>query len=231
MFRDKTFLAIIPARSGSKGLTDKNIRELNHKPLMAYTIEACTKAGIFDEVVVSTDSDKYAKIAQEYGARVPFLRPKELATDEVATNDVILHVIRQMHLMGKDFDYFMLLQPTSPLRNEKHILESARILLEGNADSVISICNVESPRSYRVQLTDTGELKTAFLNGKQMRRQDMKPEYKINGAIYLVDIRFFLAQRSFYTGRVLPIFMDVTASIDIDEEFQFQLAEFFMTNG
>ena len=149
MFQNKSFLAIIPARSGSKGVKDKNIKPLMHKPLMAYTIEACIHAHIFDEIVVSTDSIQYAKIAREYGASVPFLRPDKLAQDKTAASDVIIHVLNEMSRLGKEFDYFMLLQPTSPLRNERHIIKSADILLKQGADSVVSICKAEHPSVFK----------------------------------------------------------------------------------
>lgn len=231
MYENKTFLAIIPARSGSKGIADKNIKELNQKPLMAYTIEACVTSGIFDEILVSTDSPKYAHIAEGYGASVPFLRPDELAADNASTNDVILHVLREMNRSGKEFDYFMLLQPTSPLRNEKHIRESAGLLFDKQADSVISICRSDSAPYLDVQLTKTGELKTALSDGKQIRRQDQAMNYKINGAIYLISTNCFLKYRNFYKGRTFPYFMNKTESIDIDDDFQFKIAELLLLHG
>ena len=230
MYKNKTFLGIIPARSGSKGIVDKNIKELNHKPLMAYTIEACVKANIFDQIVVSTDSVKYAKIAEHYGASVPFLRPVELSSDEASTNDVILHVINKMSQLGKTFDYFMLLQPTSPLRNEKHIIESTNIIVETNADSVISICKLDYSSHLDVQISDLGELKVAFSDKKQIRRQDNPQEYRINGAIYLVSTNYFLKCRSFYEGKAFPYFMNSADSIDIDDDFQLKMAELVLLN-
>jgi CMP-N,N'-diacetyllegionaminic acid synthase len=230
MYKNKTFLAIIPARSGSKGIIDKNIKELNNKPLMAHTIEACVNSKMFDEIIVSTDSVKYAEIASKYGASVPFLRPGQLSSDEAATKDVIVHVLNEMKHLGRVFDYFMLLQPTSPLRNETHILESINILFKQNADSVISICKAEYPACLNVYLLDTGELKVSNLDTNQIRRQDQPQEYRINGAIYLVDTKVFQEKNSFYSGKTFPYLMDEISSIDIDESFQFQLAEYFMTH-
>lgn len=228
MYKNKTFLAVIPARSGSKGIKDKNIRELNHKPLMAYTIEACLKSGLFDEIIVSTDSAAYGEIAERYGARVPFLRPEELASDQAATNDVIFHVISELRQWGKTFDYFMLLQPTSPLRTEKHMMESAGLIIENHADAVIGICKAESVSYLNVQFTETGEIKVGFPDKKQVRRQDQPPEYRINGAVYLASTDYFLRHRSFYEGRVLPYFMNAFDSIDIDDEFQLKIAELLL---
>lgn len=228
MYRNKTFLAIIPARSGSKGIIDKNIREINNKPLMAYTLEACKRSGIFDDIVVSTDSVKYAEIAERFGASVPFLRPKELATDQASSNDVILQVINGLGQLGKEFDCFMLLQPTSPLRNEIHMMESADILLENDADSVVSICKSDSHSYLTVELTEEGRLKALFSDKKQVRRQDIPPKYRINGAIYLALTSYFMKHKSFYEGKTLPYLMSAFDSIDIDDDFQLKIAELLL---
>ncbi|MBE7719460.1 MAG: acylneuraminate cytidylyltransferase family protein [Lacrimispora celerecrescens] len=228
MYKDKTFLAIIPARSGSKGIIDKNIREINHKPLMAYTVEACKCSGIFDDILVSTDSVKYAKIAERFGASVPFLRPEKLASDQASSIDVILHVLEEMERHGKTFDCFMLLQPTSPLRNETHMIESAHILTENHADSVISICKSEPTSYLTIRLTDEGMVKVPFSDKKQVRRQDIRPEYRLNGAIYLSLTSYFMKHKSFYEGRTLPYFMNAFDSVDIDDDFQFKIAELLL---
>ncbi len=228
MYNNKTFLAIIPARSGSKGIIDKNIREINHKPLMAYTIEACKNSGIFDDILVSTDSVKYAEIAERLGARVPFLRPEKLSSDQASSNDVILHVLDEMMHLGKTFDCFMLLQPTSPLRNEKHIIESAHILIKNQADSVISICKSDPTSYLTVHLTEEGRVNPLFSDKKQVRRQDIQPEYRINGAIYLALTSYFIKHKSFYEGKTLPYFMSAFDSIDIDDDFQFKIAELLL---
>lgn len=227
MYNQKTILAIIPARSGSKGIADKNIKELNHKPLMAYTILACKKSNIFDNILVSTDSIKYAKIAEQYGASVPFLRPEELAADYTSTNDVIVHVLKELKQLGKTYDYIMLLQPTSPLRNKKHILESANILFEKHADSVVSICKSDAAPYLEVRLTETGELTMPFPD-KQIRRQDYPQTYKLNGAIYFISTSHFLKNKSFYKGRTFPYVMSTFDSVDIDDDFQFKIAEILL---
>ena len=116
MYRDKRFLAIIPARSGSKGVKDKNIRPLHGKPLMQYSIEAARESGIMDRIFVSTDSPRYADIARAAGAEVPFLRPADIAGDRAVATDYLVHAIETYRTLGETFDYFALLQPTSPLR-------------------------------------------------------------------------------------------------------------------
>lgn len=229
MYKNKSFLAIIPARSGSKGLIDKNIKEINNKPLMAYTIEACLKAKIFDDIIVSTDSKKYAQIAENYGASVPFFRPKELATDEASNHDVILHVLYEIKKIKKSYDYFALLQPTSPLRDEKNIIESIDELLSYEANSVVSICEVDHPSSINIVLDSTMRLDFLFDDSKKFNRQNMKKEYRINGAIYICKTDYFLKYKSFYMEKSYPYIMDKISSIDIDDIYQFDFVKFIIT--
>lgn len=136
-------IAIIPARSGSKGLPDKNIRPLNGKPLLAYSIEAALASGLFDTVHVSTDSERYADIARQYGADEPFLRSAETSSDTASSEDAIREVLRRYEEMGQRFDAFMLLQPTSPLRTADDIRAAFGVMEEKQAESVVSVCEVE----------------------------------------------------------------------------------------
>ncbi|KAB1437776.1 acylneuraminate cytidylyltransferase family protein [Candidatus Galacturonibacter soehngenii] len=224
------FLAIIPARSGSKGIPDKNIKQINNKPLIAYTIEACKKSQIFDEIIVSTDSASYAEIAIQYGASVPFLRSLELASDTAFSNEVILEVLNQYHNQGKDFTYFMLLQPTSPLRKVRHIIESAQIVVEKKADALVSVCKVEHPSFLHVSLDAKGRIQTDCLH-KRKRRQDSVMQYRINGAIYIATTEFFMKAKDFYGENTYAYLMKEEESIDIDNEFQFELATWLMSRS
>lgn len=228
MYQQKSILAIIPARSGSKGIPGKNIKLMNQKPLMAYTIEACQKAGIFDEVFVSTDSLVYAQIAQKYGANVPFLRPHELAGDRSTSTDVIVHVLQTLRQMGKTYDLFCLLQPTSPLRTEVHILESVQRFFESRADTLVSICELDHASFLNVTVDETGFLTSKMRRAQLGQRQDVSKEYRINGAIYLAGCETFLVQKSFYYGRTATYLMDAVSSMDIDEKYQFEYAEYVM---
>ena len=129
-------LAVITARSGSKGIKDKNIRLINGKPLLAYSIEVALKTKLFDTIHVSTDSEYYADIARNYGADIPFLRNDELATDNADSWDVLRFVVKEYEKMGKRFDTITLLQPTSPLRTEIDICRAFEIYVEKQAENV-----------------------------------------------------------------------------------------------
>lgn len=230
MYKGKRFLAIIPARSGSKGLVDKNIKLLNNKPLMGYTIEAAVRCNIFDNIILSTDSKEYGEIGKKYGATVPFLREKKLATDNASTKDVILDVIRNLENMGEEYDYFVLLQPTTPLRNEINIIESIDILINNNANSVVSICELEHSSSVNVKLNKSNRLDFAFSDLKNIQRQDFQKEYRINGAIYISNIKFYLEYKSFYREKSYPYIMDKNSSVDIDNIDDFMYAEYLIIN-
>lgn len=228
MYKGKSFLAIIPARSGSKGLKDKNIKELNGKPMIAYTIEAAKKSNVFDDIVVSTDSEKYAQISQEYGAWAPFLRPDYLATDEASSIDVILHVLSELEKRNKYYDYFMLLQPTSPLRNEKHILESIELMVKKSANSIVSVCEVEHSPLWCNTIDETLSLNNFIKEKILKRRQDLPTYYRLNGAIYLAEVNYFKKYRSFYKEKSFAYIMPKEQSIDIDSNIDFVLCEILL---
>ncbi len=228
MYRGKRILAIIPARSGSRGLKDKNIKLLNGKPLIAYTIKAAQKSKIFEDIVVSTDSKQYAEVALQYGASIPFLRPDSLATDTTTSTEVILHALDKLKEQGKTYDCFMLLQPTSPLRNEEDIIKSIDLLLEKNANVIVSVCECEHSPIFTKQL-DTDHKLDGFLNNiKGSRRQDIEPYYRLNGAIYLSDVAYFNKYRYFYSHKSYAYIMKKTNSIDIDDLNDFMFAEYLL---
>lgn len=218
-------LAIIPARSGSKGLKDKNIRILNGKPLIAYTIEAALKSKVFDEVIVSTDSEKYKMISEDYGAWIPFLRPKELAQDMTSTNEVIEDIILKLKTMGKEYDSFMILQPTSPLRDDEDIKHAVKIFIEKKANSVVSMCECDHSPLLTKQLDRNLSLDGFLYSLQEKRRQDLKQFYRLNGAIYLCKVDYFLKNKDFYKENSHAYIMDKRKSIDIDDIYDFKYVE------
>lgn len=221
-------IAIIPARSGSKGLKDKNIKELNGKPLIAYTIGAAIESNVFDNIIVSTDSKVYEDIAKKCGAEVPFLRPDYLSTDEATTNDVVEYTIKELEKVGKNYDYFMILQPTSPLRKSEDILGAVKLLFEKNANSVVSVCEAEHSPLYMNTLDESLAMDDFLSKDIKTRRQELPKYYRLNGAIYICKISNFLKYKNFYGEKSHAYIMDKKRSIDIDDELDFILADYLM---
>ncbi len=222
-------IAIIPARSGSKGLKDKNIRMLNGKPLMAYTIEAALKSKCFDVVMVSTDSKKYAKIARENGAEVPFLRNEETSRDKTSPWDVMKEVLEKYKELGEEFDTFALLQPTSPLRTAKDIKNAYAELAEKKANAVVSMCELECSMHLVNTLPKSLSMK-GFISQEQYnkRRQDIRPYYRFNGAIYISRVKSFMKHMNIYDDKCYAYIMDRGRSYDIDDKDDFKIVEAIM---
>jgi N-acylneuraminate cytidylyltransferase/CMP-N,N'-diacetyllegionaminic acid synthase len=226
MYAKKTFVAIIPARGGSKGVKNKNIKLLNGIPLIAYTIKAAKESGIFDKIIVSTDSKDIADIALQYGAEVPFLRPSELATDTATTKDVILHALDWMNKNDLSFDYFMLLQPTSPLRSCDNIKDAVKVLIDKDANAVISVCEVEHSPLWSNVLPENMSLKNFIRDDvKHKRRQDLPKYYRLNGAIYICEVNMYLKTKDWFSENAYAYVMPSDKSIDIDYEIDFKIAE------
>lgn len=226
--REVKKIAIITARSGSKGLKDKNIRELKGKPLMAYTIEAARESGIFDVVHVSTDSRTYADIAKEYGADVPFLRSDENSTDTAGSWDVVKEVIRKYAKMGQEFETVALLQPTSPLRDAQCVREAYRLMKEKDAKAVISVVAEEHSPLLCNTLPKNLSLDGFIRKEAQKPRQQMGQYYRLNGAIYLVKTALLEENADLYQEGSYAYIMPGEKSVDIDTEWDFKLAEILM---
>jgi CMP-N,N'-diacetyllegionaminic acid synthase len=219
-------LAIIPARSGSKGLPDKNIRLLNGKPLIGYAIAAANASGAFETVLVSTDSERYADEARRLGAEVPFLRSAENSTDTASSWSVAREALERLLSGGRSFDTFMLLQPTSPFREPSDIVGALALLERRGADGVVSVCEADHSPLWCNTLPEDGSLGN-FRNKKYagMRRQDLPTYYRVNGAIYLFRTSYFLSGGDPYGDRCYAYAMDKGKSIDIDDALDFKFAE------
>lgn len=222
-------IAIIPARSGSKGLKDKNIRLLNGKPLLAYSVEAALESGVFDEVMVSTDSEKYAEIAKEYGASVPFLRSAELSSDTATSKDVILDTLKRYADSGQVFDTFCLLQPTSPLRTSEDICNAYHLYEKMNASSIVGVTEVDHSPLFCNTLPEDGSL-TDFIRSevKDKPRQALEPYYRINGAMYIASVLYYQTYGDFYHEKCYAYVMGKDVSVDIDDEMDFMMVELLM---
>jgi CMP-N,N'-diacetyllegionaminic acid synthase len=221
-------IAIISARSGSKGLPDKNIKELSGKPLMAYSIEAAIQSECFDDVMVSTDSEKYAEIARIYGAKVPFMRSEATSSDTASSWDVVEEVLQGYEKMGKTFDTICLLQPTSPMRTSEDIKAAYSLYKEKNAIAVLSMTELEHPIEWCGKIDETLSLDRFHNKTEGVRRQDMGKSYRPNGAIYIISVPEFRKDRYLYRGGTYAYIMPQDRSVDIDTEFDFRFAEFLI---
>lgn len=219
-------LAIIPARSGSKGLKDKNIKLLNGIPLLAYSIKAAKESGLFDVIYVSTDSARYADIAKEYGADVPFLRSEETSSDTASSWDVVKEALNRYALSGVNFEMVTLLQPTSPLRTAKDILNAFHIFGGKQANAVVSVCEMDHSPLWCNTLPEDHSL-CGFIRPElsSRPRQKLDVYYRINGAVYMVNADYMMRCRNIYEEKCFAYIMDKEHSIDIDDEFDFKLAE------
>lgn len=223
MYNNKKIIAIIPARSGSKGLLDKNIKELKGKPLIAYTIEAALNSNCFDKILVSTDSEKYAEISKKYGADVPFLRSKENSTDKSDSWSVCKEVLDKL---DEKFDVIILLQPTSPLRTPDNIKEALDLFFTKKADVIVSTSKISHPVQWCNTLPENLSLKDFIKEEfKNKQRQELPQNYKLNGAIYIVKSELIKANLDLFRENSYAYIMDEENSIDIDNKLDFSIAE------
>lgn len=220
-------IAIIPARSGSKGLPDKNIIELNGTPLMGYTIKAAKESNCFDEIMVSTDALEYKHIAEECGASVPFLRSSEFSSDTAGSWDVVREVLEQYENIGLEFDYVCLLQPTSPLRSADDIKKCFDILRRSEVNNVVSVVEVEHPVQWCFKLPQNGSMsEMANSPYSYMRRQELETYYRENGAIYLVEAnKIKNSSYNLYQDNCYAYVMPMEKSIDIDNRIDLVVAK------
>lgn len=225
---NQRILALIPARGGSKGLPRKNIKELNGKPLIAYSIASAmeSKYILKEDIICSTDSEEIAEIARKFGAQVPFIRPKELAADESTTMSVILHAMDWIEKnIDRKYGYLIFLSPTSPLRTGKHIDEAIKILFEKKGSGLVSVTRAsESPYWMKIK---TGEGKLLHFIGesdKYNRRQACPDVYVLNGAIYIAKWKVLKEDKSFEKRDCYGFIMDRESSADVDSLMDFKIA-------
>lgn len=225
----KKILAVIPARSGSKGIPRKNIKEICGKPLITYTIEAALACDYIDRVIISTNDKEIAEISKLSGGEVPFLRPDKLARDNSPTIDTVIDLLEKLKSSeGYEPDYIALLQCTSPLRNSKHLSVAIEELYESDKDGIISVCEAE-PHPYWMSVIREGKLQMFIEDGREItRRQDLPKVYNLNGAIYIIKTDVLINERTFEAKNVGAYIMDKKDSVDIDEMLDFKIAELIL---
>lgn len=221
-------IAIIPARGGSKGLPRKNIRPLLGKPLLAWTIEQAKKSRYIDRIMVSTEDEEIAEISKEYGAEVPFLRPKVLARDDSPTTDAIMHAINWFEKREEYFDIIVLLEPTSPLRKEDDIDNAIELFIKNidKADSLVSVGEVHLENPYIMKKFEKGYVKSFIeINEEIYQRQQLPNVYFPYGVMYLSKVDTFKKYKTFYQERTIPYYIERWQNYEVDDIYDFICAE------
>lgn len=222
-------LGLIPARGGSKGVPNKNIRLLHGKPLIAYTVESALRSRRLDEVVLSTDSQEIARVAESYGAGV-VMRPGDIARDDSPVSAAALHALDVLRERGRHFDCVALLQPTCPLRTEADIDGAVGMLLESDADAVVTVYRVEDQHPARMYSLDGNRLVPYDHRLEAVQhRQQLPVLYHRNGAVYAIVAEALRRSGTFAPSNKLAYVMPRIRSVNIDEEADLMLAEFLLS--
>jgi N-acylneuraminate cytidylyltransferase len=226
MIEGKSVLAIIPARGGSKGVPRKNIRQIAGKPLIAWTIEEAKKSIYIDRVILSSEDKEIADIAKAWGCEVPFLRPAELALDETPGIEPVIHVIDNIE---GQYDYIVLLQPTSPLRLAADIDGCIDTLKQYGAPLCVTVCEVEKSPYWMYETGVSRHLKPILDRELYLRRQAMPSVYALNGAVFAGESAFIKKSRTFVTAETVAYFMPRERSWDIDTEFDMKICDYLLS--
>ena len=217
-------LCIIPARGGSKRIPRKNIKNFKGKPIIAYSIEAALKSGLFEEVMVSTDDNEIAEIGQKYGAKIPFLRSKKNADDFATTVDVLLEVLTKYKKMGNEFENVCCIYPTAPFITEVKLKEACEKLSVENFDAVFPVI----PFGYPIQRSlkiNNNKLEFFFPEFENSRSQDLEKSYHDAGLFYFFKSKNLFNKKSILSDNVGSIVLSEMVAQDIDTEIDWKLAE------
>lgn len=223
MYKGKKIIAVIPARGGSKGIPDKNIKMLAGKPLIAWTIQEAKKSKYIDRLILSSESKKIIDIALSFGCEVPFVRPLELAGDNVLGVEPLIHAVKTL---PEKYDYAVLLQCTSPLRTAEDIDKVVSFCIGKGSNSCISVCKTNSS-PYKMQtITEEGRLRPFIDSDKAFYpRQHLPKVYEQNGAFYMIKTETLLKTKNLFTDDTLAYIMDSDNSLDVDRLIDFDIAE------
>lgn len=224
-------LYLIPARKGSKGLPGKNIKTLIDKPLIIYTVEFALKnKKDSDELCISTNDEKVLEIMTDLGIHVPFIRPEELATDTANSYDVIIHALKYYESLNKFFDVVLLLQPTSPIRNQEDFDNLIKCYSE-SLDMVVSVKKVkDNPYFNLFEENNLGFLEKC-MNVNFQRRQDVPAVYAFNGSMYLMNVNSLKKKSIINFEKIIKVIMPDERSVDIDTIQDWEIAEFYLRNN
>ena len=234
MYKRKTFLGVIPARKGSKRLIGKNMLKIKGEPLIFWTIQAAKDSKYLDNIVVSSDDNLIINFSKSKGIETPFIRPKEISNDDSTMYDVLKHTINfYKKEYKKEFDYIVLLQPTSPLRNKNHIDEAISMIDKKKADSIISVSEcIHSPLWTGILPKDGNMVNFLKEDIKNKRSQDLEKYYQLNGSIFISNIKRYLVEKTFFLkSNIFSYIMEEKYSIDIDNKIDFELARILLSKS
>lgn len=229
----KRYLALIPARGGSKRLPGKNLMKIGDHSLIGHAITSVKCLESVDEICVTTDDKEIADEVLRYGPYVHFMRPASLASDQAKTFDVVRHAIQWFQDRDIDFETVILLQPTSPLRAQQHINEAIQLYEEKKAQAVVSVCRLEHPLEWCAELGVNGTMEQFGKNlDSRKRSQDLSVKFRLNGAIYIYDMEKLLEHGGFfYNEKTYAYEMDIPSSTDVDTYDDYKLATYWIRNN
>lgn len=225
-------IAIITARGGSKRIPKKNIKEFYGKPMLAYAIEATKGAGIFDEIMVSTDSEEIAEVARKYGANVPFMRSERTANDFATTFDVLEEVVNEYKKQGKFFDELCCIYPCVPFLTSKTLKESYKLMKQTKANALQPVCKYPAPVEWAMKI-ENGLLIPNDRESLKIRSQDLTPKYFDAGMFYFCNTEIMLKEKTVVPTNTSGYIIDESECQDIDTPDDWKMAEikFNIING
>ena len=231
MYKNKKIIAIIPARKGSKRLINKNIRSLNHKPLVEWTIKSAMASNFLDKIFVSTDSKKIKNISINLGLEIPFMRPRNLSGDKSPTWELIIDTLDKFRKKGENFDYVALLEPTSPLRKKNDIdMAVKKIINNLSAETLVSLGKIHLEHPLIVKKLSTNQFIKPYSNLKKkiFQSQQLDNAYFPYGVIYISKVKSFYKKKSFYTNKSIPYFIERWQNYEIDDLLDLKIIDKIM---
>ena len=218
-------ICIITARGGSKRIPRKNIKEFCGKPIIAYSIEAAIRSGVFKEVMVSTDDEEIAEIAKRYGANVPFFRSAATATDYATTADVLLEVLDAYKKLGREFEFMCCLYPTAPFINANRLKTALEIMAEKKPVEIIPVVSYSFPPQRCFVIDESNYMRYKYKEYMNTRSQDLEKLYHDAGQFYVYDIQKYLKVKGQVSEKIMPLLLDEIEVQDIDDEQDWIIAE------
>ena len=230
LLKNGNIVAVIPARGGSKRIPGKNIKPFYGKPMIAYSIEAAKNSKLFERIIVSTDSEDIAKVAKQYGAETPFLRPENLADDFTGTDPVVLHALSYLREQNYAASYVCCIYPTAPFIKIEYLKQGLDTLIENDADSAFTVTSFPYPIKRALRIDEQGALKMIWPEHFQTRSQDLEEAYHDAGQFYWARVDRYIESGRFFSKNAVPIFLPRYLVQDIDTLEDWKTAELMFSS-